>query len=445
MAAPCPLAASPLKEAEFARLMGAFAPFGPAPRIAVGVSGGADSLALSLLLHRWASRRGGAVVALTVDHGLRPDAAAEAASVTRTLKPLGVEHRVLRWRGAKPAANVQAAARQARYGLLRDWCARNGILHLAMAHHLDDQAETLLLRLGRGSGLDGLAAMAPVSELPELRLLRPLLSVPKARLEATLTARGLTWIEDPTNRDPAHARTRLRALMPALAGEGLTVERLAAAAGHLHRARGALDMAVARLLVGAVALHPAGFAWLDPGPLAAAPAEVGLRALARLLMTVGGREYTPRLERLERLYERVSEGLERGATLGGCRLVPRRGRLLVVREPAGVETCPVRPGARVLWDGRFEITVRGRGTRSGLTLGPLGRDGWAEVCAAMPELRRTPIPAPARPALPSLRDAAGVAAVPHLAYRRGGGGTFTVGRCGFAPNHGLADRVFTVA
>ncbi|MCG8693637.1 MAG: hypothetical protein MI806_20725, partial [Minwuiales bacterium] len=189
------------------------------------------------------------------------------------------------------------------------------------------------------------------------------------------------------------------------------------------------------------------FAWLDPRPLAAAPAEVGLRALARLLMTVGGREYTPRLERLERLHERISGGLERGATLGVCRLVPRRGQILVVREAAGMDTCPVRPGARLLWDGRFEITVRarGRGTRSDLTLGPLGRDGWAEVCAAVPELRRSPIPAPARPALPSLRDAAGVAAVPHLAYRRGGGDTFTLGSCRFAPIHGLAERVFTVA
>ncbi|MFQ5775220.1 MAG: tRNA lysidine(34) synthetase TilS [Kiloniellaceae bacterium] len=426
--------------------MARLGPFEPAPQIAVGVSGGADSLALAVLLDDWARARAGRVVALTVDHGLRRESAAEAAQVGRVLAALGLAHRTLRWRGTKPPANVQAAARRARYDLLTGWCARHRVLHLALAHQRDDQAETLLLRLGRGSGVDGLAAMAPVAELSAVRVLRPLLPVPKARLEATLAARGLPWIEDPTNRDPAHARARLRRLMPALASEGLTADRLGATAAHLGRARAALEAMLARLLARAATVHPAGFIELDPVPLAAAPAEVGLRALSRVLMTVGGLEYAPRLERLERLHARLVAGLDRGATLGGCRVLPRRGRLLVVRESAAAAACPLRPGEAVLWDGRFEIAVRGGPRQPGdLRVDGLGAAGWTEARRAAPEVRATLIPAPARPALPALRDTRGLLAVPHLGYRRAGGQALTVTKCRFAPRNGLTTGTFTVA
>ena len=166
--------------------------------------------ALEILLRDWAVTRAGTVVALVLDHGLRPDSAAEARRVRAQLRCEGLEAQILRWRGPKPGANLQAAARAARYGLLEDCCARRAILHLALGHHLEDQSETLLLRLGRGSGLDGLAGMAPLVERPRVRLLRPLLGVPRARLKALLEARGLDWVEDPANRDPLHARVRLR-------------------------------------------------------------------------------------------------------------------------------------------------------------------------------------------------------------------------------------------
>jgi len=158
--------AAPLDASGFARLMASLGPFESAPRIAVAVSGGADSLALALLAADWAAAQGGKAVALTVDHGLRPEAAAEARQVRRWLADCGISHFILAWRGPRSGADVQAAARAARYRLMGEWCARRGILHLLLAHHRDDQAETVLLRLARGSGLEGLAAMAPVSELP---------------------------------------------------------------------------------------------------------------------------------------------------------------------------------------------------------------------------------------------------------------------------------------
>lgn len=441
----------PLGGAEVAALMSRLEPFERAPNLAVAVSGGADSLALAVLLHDWASSRGGRVVALTVDHGLRPGSAAEAAGVGRTLKPLGLGHHILRWRGDKPTTGVQAAARQARYALLTAWCERHGMLHLALGHHLDDQAETLLLRLGRGSGLDGLAAMAAIVELPGLRLLRPFLGVPKERLEATLNARGLSWIEDPSNRDPAYARARLRRLVPALAEEGLTASRLAAAAGRFGHARVSLDRDAALVLAQAVALHPAGYATLDPAGLAAAPGETGLRVLARVLMTVGGAAYPPRLERLERLYACIAGGLARGAirgaTLGGCRVLPWRGRLLVAREERGVPALTLRAGQSLHWDGRFEVALgrRAGALRGPITIAPLGAEGWAELRAVAPGSRKTRIPGAARPALPALRDRRGLVAVPQLVFARSRAAELTIRRCQFAPKIALTALAFTVA
>ncbi len=319
----------------FARAMAALGPFEDRPRVAVAVSGGADSMALALLLHDWARARGGEAVALTVDHGLRAAAAAEARQVGRWLRARGVTHRVLRWRGTKPASNVQARARTARYALLEAWCARHGVLHLATAHNLEDQAETFLLRLGRGSGLDGLAAMAPVVERVQMRLIRPLLDVPRARIEATLRAAGQAWVEDPTNRDPAHARVRLRALAPALAAEGLTAERLVATARHLGRARAALDAGLAALLAEAVSVEASGAVVLDRRRLAQAPEEVGLRALARVAQYAGGADYAPRLEALLRLRKAMAVPGFRGATLAGCLWRPAGGGCVrVVPEPS---------------------------------------------------------------------------------------------------------------
>lgn len=436
---------SALSGDDFAALMAGLGPFGPRPRIAVAVSGGADSLALALLLRDWTTARDGALTALTVDHGLRPEAAREARWVGRSLRRQGLRHKILTWEGRKPRSGLQAAARAARYRLLADWCARNGVLFLALAHHLDDQAETLLLRLGSGSGLDGLAAMSAVGETAALRLLRPLLGVPKARLEASLRARGLDWVEDPSNRDPRHARARLRQVMPALAAEGLTAPRLAAAADRLGRLRADLERQVGRFLARAVALHPAGFARLDPAALAAAPEEIGRRALARLLLCIGGADYAPRLERLERLYCRLAEGLETPATLGGCRVLPQPAGLLIVRETRGL--APVDADGSLLWDGRFAVELAAGGPErpGSLRIGPLGREGWRSLLAAAPSLRGHPVPTAARAALPAVSDAEGLAAVPPLGYWRGPEARKWLKKCRFAPKNPLTPPGFTVA
>ena len=423
-------------------------PFEPAAHLAVAVSGGADSTALALLLNDWALARGGQVTALVVDHSLRTGSAAEARATAKLLSDQGLGARLLRSPGPRPRANVQAEARAARYRLLTEWCRRHGVLHLALGHQRDDQAETLMLRLGRGSGLDGLAAMAPVVELADLRLLRPLLEVPREDLEATLRARNVAWIEDPSNRNRNHGRVRMRHLKDALAAEGLTAARLAATAGHLARARAALEWAVADLLARAATPDPAGFLWLKSEAFAPAPPEVRLRALARVLMMVGGADYAPRLASLTRLEGRILSGPRRAATLGGCRILPRKGRLLVVREPAAARPVRVAPGQRLTWDGRFDIRLRravsGR-PNDKLTVGPLGAEGWAKLAGKSAKHRQDSVPAAAGPAIPALFDRRGLREVPLLGYRRNGEVSNILQICRFSPQNALTSARFTVA
>ena len=216
----------PVGAAEFARLIGRLGPFEPAPHLAVAVSGGRDSLALGLLAHDWTAGANGRITGLIVDHGLRRGSAGEAARTYETLGRLGIPAAVLKASG-RPRKNLQAWARAARYALMADWCRNAGVLHLLVAHHRDDQAETLLASLTRGAGLQGLAGMAAVRELPACRIVRPLLGMPRDRLTATLEARNVAWIDDPSNRDRRFRRVRLRQRLadsgdgPELAARGL--------------------------------------------------------------------------------------------------------------------------------------------------------------------------------------------------------------------------------
>ena len=443
---------APLTVESFAALIAPLGPFGRRPTMAVATSGGGDSLALCLVAHAWARRRGGAVVALTVDHGLRPAAAGEARRVAGWLADRGIELHILRWRGAKPHSGIQATAREARYRLLTGWCHGHDVVHLLLGHHLEDQAETVLLRLARQSGPDGLAGMAAISERDGVRVLRPLLATARADLRAALVARRQEWLDDPANADPRFARTRARQLLERLAPAGLTAPRLAATARRMGGARATLETATAALLAHAVVVHPAGLCWLDGAAFTSAPIDLARRALARVLMCTGGAAYPPRAERLERLLVVVRDGtIGAGRTLQGCRILAYRGRLLCCREPAAArDVLMLHPGMTARWDRRFAVDVARRGGRaaparplSGLSLGRLGREGWAAVAARQPALRATPVPPPARPALPALWSAGTVVAVPHVGF-----GAAVAAKCGvticFKPRHALGPACFSV-
>ncbi|HEY1720696.1 MAG TPA: tRNA lysidine(34) synthetase TilS [Magnetospirillaceae bacterium] len=405
-----------IDDAVFERLMAPLGPFEQKPKLALAVSGGADSLALTILAARWAVARQGIVLALTVDHGLRPEAAAEARQVGRWLAARRVKHKVLTWDGPKPATGLQAAARNARYRLLLDHCEGAGILHLLLAHHQGDQAETVLLRLAGRSGMDGLAAIARVTTTASVRLLRPLLNLPKAALEETLREQGQSWVEDPSNRNQAFARVRMREAMPSLAEAGVTADALAGLAGEARDLRMAFDDGAATLLAEAATVSAVGFVKLTTATLLCTQEVIGRRALDHVLRMVGGSIYPPRGDRLDRLWAEIRAGLKQRRSLGGCLVAPGRDALLIQREPAAMaEAIPCQAGEVIHWDGRFKTRLAGQGRGK---VGALTQRGWLAIKG---ELGRQTLPASVFSTMPALFDGRdNPVAVPHLGWKKQG-------------------------
>jgi tRNA(Ile)-lysidine synthase len=389
---------NPLTPGEFAGLMAGLGPLGDAPRLAIAVSGGPDSLALAVLATAWARTAGGEAVALILDHGLRPEAAAEAEATGACLAGLGIRPRVLRLRGLRPGSGLPARARAARFAMLEAASAELGAVALLLGHHAADQAETLLLRVLDGSGAAGLSGMAVRRETARVVLLRPLLGVPPGRLRATLAAAGLRWILDPSNADPTFARSRLRRWRADADGEGVATAALAEAARSAGRLRATAERERAAILARRVSVHPEGYARLAPGPIEPDALRVLLKALS-------GAGFAPAEARVAALAI-----CPRAATLGGVRILPA-GRLgpgwLLVREArAMAPSVAAIPGTR--WDGRFRLAASAR-PPAGARLGALG-------AAAARFGPHSTLPAAVLVTLPALRSGEEVVAVPHLGY-----------------------------
>lgn len=317
-----------LTQKEFSSLMAPLSPFGA--RVAVALSGGADSMALALLLQRFMKNK---IVALTVDHGLREESATEARKVARWMKTRGIEHHILRLNPPKKKTRLQENARKGRYALLMEKCRELGVADLFLAHHLDDQAETFLLRLAAGSGVDGLACMAAERVDEGMRLLRPLLGVEKERLKATCRQFRQKWVEDPSNENEDFARIRLRRVADVLAREGLTAARLSTTAQRMARARIALDAWTDRAVAEISRFdRKTGAAKLEKSGFSALPAEIRLRLVARILAQVGGQGGKIRLERLETLLNAMKEKGFSAATLGGCVIRAKKDGYEICRE-----------------------------------------------------------------------------------------------------------------
>jgi len=340
---------APISVQEAKRL---FADWRALPAIVLAVSGGPDSVALMWLVARWrrALTRGPRLVAVTIDHGLRDEAAREARDVKHLARDFGIEHRTLRWTGDKPKSAVPASARAARYRLLADAARAAGASHIFVAHTRDDQAETLLMRLLRGSGIAGLGAMARESEREGAVLARPLLTVPKSRLMATLKRAKIAYADDPTNRDPAFTRPRLRALLPQLAAEGGDARNLARLATRLARANAAVEV----LADGAERFlrlrdrgdaSQSGARSFEASAFAVLPEEVRLRLLLRAINALG-HEGPAELGKVEALLTALDQAIaadpRAGAigrptlkqTLAGALISLVRGRIHIAPAPA---------------------------------------------------------------------------------------------------------------
>jgi len=317
--------------------------------LCVAVSGGSDSLALLALTCDWAGQRV-AVEAVTVDHGLREGSAEEARVVAQVARKLGATHKVLRWQGWDGSGNLQAEARAARRRLIKDHCNAKGIGAALLGHTRDDQAETVLMRLMRGSGVDGLAAMS-AGRYGQTLFLRPLLEETRADLRGYLTARGMAWAEDPSNQDPRFERVRMRR---AMAGLGLDTARLAETARAMARARIALETR-ARDVAQEIVTEENGIISFDAAGLAGTEAETRLRLVAHALKCLSSAPYRPRLQALAGTLEKALDG--QGGTLHGCQLIPHRGRLVICREYQAVAGVQTDAAEGQWWDNGWHITA----------------------------------------------------------------------------------------
>lgn len=432
---------------EFAELMQPFAPFEPGARIACAVSGGVDSMALLLLLAQWCQHSGHELLILTVDHGLRSGSSEEAEAVMRQARLLGLKGRILRWQGGKPTGAVQEPARQARYELLSHCCREEAVLHLALAHHADDQAETLALRLQSGSGLTGLAGMSAVRYLPDLRLMRPLLGIPKSRLKATMRRHEQEWSEDPSNRDERYRRVRYRAVLGAGdAGKELTRTFLSTS-GVLGRLRAWSEAETARQLARTVEFHSAGYALVHDAVLQDVPDWLWHGIWARLLRTVGGAAYSVRKATLDEARAFLQQNRRMPETVGRCKLKDLgAGWLLVMREPVGLPNVALEPGESLTWDGRFRfVRLPDCPDQEAVTVRGLGEHEAARLSRSVPSLQIYRMPRVTWASFPAVFCLDGLLAVPHLNYKcykmRGKYGI----SCAPRPHHSLAESIFRPA
>lgn len=397
--------------------------------VVLGVSGGPDSMVLMHAVAEWAQRRGkGAprILVATVDHGLRAQSAQEADFVARCAARLGLDHRTLCWEGLKPAHGIPAAARAARYELLERAAtdfARSQAVAVAVAHTRDDQAETFLMRLKRGSGVDGLAAMAPERRLSRggtVTLLRPFLDFPKSRLTATLRARGVTWLDDPTNTNQDFERPSVRAAMTVLESLGITAGAIALSAQRLGRAQEALAFADSRVLEQvSLRIDREIFAELDATEFARMPPLLRERLLIRLIRRFGGATPEPQLSEVENLAVSLQAGGEMLATLGGAMISQGPRALRVWREAGRIAPADLilKVGEPQLWDNRFWVSAEG--STCPVRVRALGLDRVARLDLQASEVSR--VPSRALAALPAFYAGEALIGVPCLSYQADAG------------------------
>ena len=375
-------------------LLGDFCP----KKIAVAVSGGADSLCLTFLLQKWASEKKVQIYSFTVDHGLRKESAEEAKYVHQLLTQKGISHQTLVWKGKKPTVSVEEKARQARYDLLFDACRKNKIEYLCLAHHQNDQAETFWLRLIRSSGVDGLSAMGSCVQRQGIKLLRPLLDFSREEIQKTMKKMGISWVEDPSNQQRVFERVRLRQFQKQLDDVGLTAGAVALSAKRLMRARNALEWMTNQFMENNVKKSPAGFVFVNGKAFAEQPQEIQLRILDKSLAYVVGTDYMPRMSQLESFLKKMPCRL----TLNDCQIVCVKKGFYVCPELAKMPK-PIKLKAKEknVW-GRFDVFCD-----KAVTVAPL-----------MDAYRIKKLPALVCRTIPAFFDKKGLAFVPALDYKR---------------------------
>ncbi len=380
--------------------------------IGLSVSGGGDSMALMHLAANWAGRAKVALGVATIDHGLRPESAAEAQMVARAAAALNLPHTTLCWTGWDGQGNLQDAARRARIDLLAGW--RGAARHVLTGHTADDQAETFLMRLARGSGVEGLAAMRPVRVIPGppgggegFSLVRPLLEIGRDELRQYLMHLGITWAEDPSNEDPRYDRIKARQALAHLQPLGLSTRTLLETAQRMDRARRALAARAAQVAADMVQAAPGGDLLIRRADFEQVEEDTRLRVLAGALGWISSSPYRPRTKALCRALQEAEAG--KPATLQGCLILPGKTHLRICREFQAVRDTQVLAVPGALWDGRWRYSAN---ENNGLQLRALGEDGLSQIG----RIQDAPAPRAALAATPSLWDGPRLVAAPFAGF-----------------------------
>ena len=391
--------ARPLAPEDFNALMQACGPFPETPRFAIAVSGGPDSIALLFLLHDWIKHRGGVLHAITIDHQLRADSSAEASTVKEWCATKSISHTTLVWKkNNNPTSAIHQQARIARYEYLCGECKKHGIDYLFLGHHADDQAETVLMRFIKGSGIDGLAGMPKSRMFDGIKILRPFLPLSKQQLVDTCHANKWAYFNDPSNDSAAYLRGRLRQAAAPLAQEGMTTASLYELGRSAGMARAVLEAATNQWLHVHATVYPLGIIHIERNAWSQLDGELQRRTLNRILLCMSGEDYAPKMASLEHLVLSLHNKEVHHQTLSGCHIMVQFGVIKFFRELACVSDTK-QAYLEIDWDKRFCITIHPSLLDKGLSikcLGEVSRDtlekmGHKQV-ADCPALHRATLP-----------------------------------------------------
>ena len=385
--------------------------------VAVGVSGGVDSLALCLLAHTWGEQTGVKITALTVDHGLRKESAREADQVKSWLTKRGIPHVTLMLDQTFPRYGIQAFARKWRFQLLGDWCRNNLAEVVMLAHTIEDQMETICMRILANSGPEGLSGMRSHTVVGGLRILRPLLNISKRRLIATCEAFNQNWVVDPSNQDTKYCRVKIRQRMPDIEKTGFERNKAVRLASAMEKLRNAFDQFSFSFIKNNGGILKTGIAWIKVSSFEQMPNKLQQIILLRLLISIGGASWPSNKKKINRLIDSLKREKVIKITLGGCVIEKTiSGKIWIYREiKRRCLSVVITPGAKLRWDNRFEVF---QNFDKKLTLEPLGEQGWRKIkedqTPSLSDIFDFSMPFHARITIPVARSLDGDLIIPHF-------------------------------
>ncbi|MDC0073693.1 tRNA lysidine(34) synthetase TilS [Alphaproteobacteria bacterium] len=391
---------------KFEKALLGFEPFEEKPRLGVAVSGGPDSLALTFLANDWAKKNSGSIIAFTIDHGIRKESKAESLYVKNILSSNGIEHHIHRYSGKKPSAGIQDFAREIRYRYLSEMCKKHEILHLFIAHHSQDQNETILMREWQGSGKIGLAGISAIIEMDSCRILRPLLKIGPHELKKYLDYMGVDWIDDYSNLNKNFLRTKARDYLKKnnlnIKKDGSTIRRK-------------YESSIASWLSSYAEIFPLGYMKFKLYDLIKVEPDIRSYIIRQSILTISGKKYHPSEKSTENILKNL-KFKNKTWSLGGCLICSKGEEIYIIREIGRInEKLKITNGINFIWDNRFQILIT-TNLIGDFWIAALKEEGLREIEEIRPKLSKKPLERLIYMGLPALWSSEGVVACSQLSY-----------------------------